>query len=156
MSVIVVDSSVWIAQLRGMDGPAVRRLREVVRNHDEGILVGNVILLEVLQGARDDAHAARIEQTLRQYPVADMLNIDLAIRAAANDRTLRAKGVTVRKTIDVIIGSFCLLHDHVLLHNDRDFIPMSEHLGLRVIDFEVAISNTCREVCFSGLFAATP
>ena len=131
---IVVDSSVWIAYLRGRDSDAVRRLDSVILNRDDEILVGDLILLEILQGARDDTHAARIERNLRRFPVAPMLGIDVAIRAAANYRTLRAKGVTVRKTIDIIIiGSFCLLHGRVLLHEDRDFDPMANHLGLRVL-----------------------
>lgn len=116
-----------------MDGPAVRRLRSVLRDHDEGVLVGDVILLEVLQGARDEADAAKIERTLRRYPVVNMLGADVAVQAAANYRALRAKGITVRKTVDMIIGSYCLLHDHVLLHDDRDFDPMAQHLGLRVL-----------------------
>ncbi len=62
-----------------------------------------------------------------------MLDAELAVRAAANYRALRGKSVTVRKTIDVIIGTFCIEHGHVLLHADRDFEPMRRHLGLRTM-----------------------
>ncbi len=128
---IVVDSSVWIANLRGLDTPTVRKLRAAV---DDGgdILIGDLILLEVLQGARDEAHADRIERNMRRYPVASMLDGNLAAQAARNHRSLRARGITVRKTIDMIIGTFCIGGSHVLLHDDRDFGPIADHLGLLV------------------------
>lgn len=127
---IVVDSSVWIDNLRGIDNAAVRKLRALDDN--EEILIGDLILLEVLQGARDEPHAARIERNLRRFPIAPMLDADLAVRAARNHRTLRGSGITVCKTIDMIIGTFCVERGHVLLHNDRDFAPMVTHLGLQV------------------------
>jgi predicted nucleic acid-binding protein len=131
--VIVVDSSVWIANLRGIHNVAVFKLRAVSDNNSDRILIGDLIMLEVLQGARDDAHAARIEQDLRRFPIARMVDETLAIRAALNYRHLRAQGITVRKTIDTIIGTFCIDGGHMLLHDDRDFDPMARHLGLRVV-----------------------
>lgn len=127
---IVVDSSVWIANLRNSDTGAVRRLRAI--DDLDQILIGDLILFEVLQGARDESHAQRIEQSMRRFPVVSMLDPDLAVQAAANYRLLRMRGATMRKTIDLIIGSFCLHHGHALLQDDRDFMPMSEHLGLRL------------------------
>jgi len=129
--VIVVDSSVWIANLRGLDTLAVRKLRAAVDDEND-LLIGDLILLEVLQGARDEAHADRIERNLRRYPVASMLDGSLAVQAARNYRELRGRGITVRKTIDMIIGTFCIVEHHVLLHDDRDFDPMADHLGLLV------------------------
>jgi len=131
--VIVVDSSVWIAQLRAQATPAALRLRSIVEEDDDRILVGDLILLEALQGARDEALAARIERNLRSYPIAPMLDEAIAVEAARNYRVLRARGVTVRKTIDLIIGTFCLVGGHALLHDDRDFDPMAAHLGLLVV-----------------------
>jgi predicted nucleic acid-binding protein len=128
--VIVVDSSVWIANLRNTDTDAVRRLR--ASDDDDQIIVGDVILLEVLQGARDDLQALRIERSLRRFDVVTMLDGALAVRAAGNYRQLRARGITVRKTVDLIIGTFCIERDHRLLHDDRDFDPMVAHLGLRL------------------------
>ncbi|HEX8666652.1 MAG TPA: PIN domain nuclease [Beijerinckiaceae bacterium] len=128
---IVVDSSVWIANLRREQTEPVRKLRSIERPSQ--IIVGDLILLEVLRGARDEAHAARIERNLRQFTVASMLDDRLAVRAAANYRELRRRGLTVRKTIDVIIGTFCLEYGHALLHDDRDFDPFVKHLGLRVV-----------------------
>jgi predicted nucleic acid-binding protein len=129
--VILVDSSVWIAHLRGLQTPATAKLEAAAAR--EPLLIGDLILLEVLQGARDDAHAARIEQGLRQYVLVSLLDADLAPRAARNYRKLRELGITIRKTANIIIGAFCIEHHHALLHDDRDFAPMEEHLGLRVV-----------------------
>jgi hypothetical protein len=131
--VIVVDSSVWIANLRGQRSQAVLKLRALALENDDQLLVGDLILLEVLQGARDDAHAARIEQALRRYPVVPMLNDLIAVQAAEYYRHLRARGFTVRKTIDMIIGTFCLVAGHALRHDDRDFDPMEQILRLRTM-----------------------
>jgi predicted nucleic acid-binding protein len=131
--VIVVDSSVWITNLRGTNNAAAFKLRALVDSNDDQLLVGDLILLEVLQGARDDAHAARIERNLRRYPIAPMLDERLTVRAAHNYRRLRARGITARKTIDMIIGTFCIEGDHRLLHDDQDFAPMAQYLGLEVV-----------------------
>ena len=128
---ILVDSSVWIAHLRGIRTPATAKLETSAAR--EPLLIGDLILLEILQGARDEAHAARIEHGLRQYAVVPLLGAELAARAARNYRTLRGLGITIRKTADIIIGTFCIEHRHSLLHDDRDFAPMEEYLGLRVI-----------------------
>ena len=127
---ILVDSSVWIALLRGHRTPAVAKLEAAASR--EPLLVGDLILLEVLQGARDEAHAARIERGLRRYALVPLLDADLAPRAARNYRKLRERGITNRKTADIIIGTFCIKHRHSLLHYDRDFAPMEEHLGLMI------------------------
>jgi predicted nucleic acid-binding protein len=128
--VILVDSSVWIAHLRGQRTPATAKL-EAAANR-ELLLIGDLILLEVLQGARDESHAARIERGLRRYAVVPLLDADLAPRAARNYRKLRELGITIRKTADIIIGTFCIEHHLSLLHDDHDFAPMEEHLGLIV------------------------
>jgi predicted nucleic acid-binding protein len=128
---IVVDSSVWIANLRREDTEAVAKLNAI--DDLDAILVGDIVLLEVLQGASGDAHAARIEQAMRQFTIASMLDETLAIRAAAHYRLMRARGATVRKTIDLVIATFCIERGHVLLHDDRDFDAMADHLALRVM-----------------------
>ena len=130
---IVVDSSVWIAQLRGLATPAALTLRAIVEDDDDQILVGDLILLEVLQGARDEAHAERIERNLGRYPIAPMLDQTIAVQAARNDRLLRARGITIRGTIDTIIATLCLARGHLLLHDERDFDPIAAHLGLRFV-----------------------
>ena len=127
---ILVDSSVWIDRLRGRDTPAVRKLRTLVER--ERVLIGDLILTEVLQGVRDEAHASRIERNLRRFVPVSLLDFELAPRVARNYRTLRSFGVTVRKTINVIIGTWCIERGHALLHDDRDFDPMERHLGLLI------------------------
>jgi predicted nucleic acid-binding protein len=129
--VTVVDSSVWIDHLNDRVTPEVRRLRALVGR--EAILVGDLILLEVLQGLRDEGEAALVERALRRFDVVTMLAPDLASRAAANYRLLRSLGVTMRKTADLVIGTFCLERGHALLHSDRDFLPMQARLRLRTV-----------------------
>lgn len=126
---ILVDSSVWITHLRGGTTPATMKLEAAAAR--EPLLVGDLILLEVLQGARDNAQAARIERALREYAIVSLLDDRLAAQAARNYRRLRDRGVTVRKTADIVIGTFCIEHGHALLHEDRDFEPMEKHLGLK-------------------------
>ncbi|MGD9816753.1 MAG: PIN domain nuclease [Hyphomonadaceae bacterium] len=126
---IVVDTSAWIAYFRNEASPAAAALRALQWPGE--ILVGDLVLLECLQGARDENHAARIEAGLRAFTVEPMLGPDLAAEAARHYRTLRAIGATPRKTIDLIIATFCIARGHVLLHQDRDFEPMIQHLGLQ-------------------------
>ena len=128
---ILVDTSVWIAHLRGLQTQATAKLEAAAAQ--EPLLIGDLILLEVLQGARDEAHAARIERGLRQYVSCRFWGQTSRLEFARNYRTLRDLGVTIRKTADLIIGTFCLQHHHRLLHDDRDFSPMEQHLGLTVL-----------------------
>jgi predicted nucleic acid-binding protein len=132
---IVVDSSVWIDHLNDRVTPEVERLRGLVGR--AAILVGDLILLEVLQGLRDEREAALVERALRHFEVVAMLDPGLASIAAANYRLLRGLGVTLRKTADLIIGTFCIEGGHTLLHSDRDFLPMQTHLGLRTVIADV-------------------
>lgn len=128
---IVTDSSAWIDHLRGRSSHAASSLRQAIASGS--VLLGDVILLELLQGAGNEAQARRLQRELAAFPIAQMLNPRLAETAAANFRRLRAKGITVRKTVDVIIATYCIEHGHALLHADRDFVPFAEHLGLVVV-----------------------
>ena len=128
---IVVDSSVWIAYFRAQDIEPTRRLEAL--DLDIGLLVGDIVLLEVLRGARSISDARKIEAGLRRFQIVSMLGETLAIKAAENYRFLRGLGITIRKTPDLIIGTWCIEHGHTLLHDDRDFEPMREHLGLQVL-----------------------
>lgn len=127
---IVIDSSVWIAEFRNETTPSTVFLRSIER--EDTILVLDLVMFELLQGARDNAHANRIERNLRQFKIAPAAGHDLVVRAASNYRHLRSRGITIRKSIDVIIATFCIENDHLLLHQDRDFQPFAEHLGLRI------------------------
>jgi predicted nucleic acid-binding protein len=126
--VIVVDSSVWIDFLNGRNAPHVRRLRAVLGT--EEIIVGDLMLCEVLQGLDSERTALEVEGLLRRFEVVAMAGDAIAVLAARNFRSLRKNGVTVRKTIDLLIGTWCIENRRPLLHNDNDFRPMAQHLGL--------------------------
>ena len=96
---IVVDSSIWVDVMRKIDNLGTRKFRSIDPTGD--IILGDVVLLEVLQGARDDLNALRIERELRQFNLRQMLDGDIAIHAAANYRRLRSLGKTIRKTNDL-------------------------------------------------------
>ncbi len=125
---ILVDSSVWIDYFRGTATPQTDRLDSLLGA--ELIAIGDLILTEVLQGfdsERDFSLAARL---LTSLFIVDLAGRDIALQAAKNFRALRARGVTVRKTIDAIIATRCIESRLPLLYSDRDFDPFVEHLGL--------------------------
>lgn len=125
---ILVDSSVWIDYFNGIHSPETDHLDALLGR--EIAAIGDVILLEVLQGFRTNAEVAAARRAMSSLPQFDLLGRDRAHRAADRYRALRRAGVTVRKTIDVIIGSFCIDEGLPLLFSDRDFLPMVRHLGL--------------------------
>ncbi len=128
---ILIDSSVWINHLRDNATPSVRKLRSI--ETPRTLFLGDLILMEVLMGARSPHHAARLYQELLQFPVVSLVGADIAQAAARNYRHLRSLGVTLRTGFDLLIATFCIEHGHHLLHDDRDFQPMAEHLGLKTI-----------------------
>jgi len=128
---VVVDTSVWVNVLNGNWTAAARLFRAVV--HREEILVSDLVLCEVLQGLRSDGEAVRVERSMRQFLFTSVATPALAVRAASNYRRLRGMGITVRSTIDVLLATFCIDNDHMLLHDDRDFEAMARHLGLRTV-----------------------
>ena len=125
---IVVDSSVWIASLRNRHSRETILLKHFMVT--DAVIVGDLVMAELLQGAKSDKEADGILQALARFPHSAMCSAGLAIQSAKNYRLLRARGITIRKTIDLIIGTFCIENGHALLHADRDFVPMAEHLGL--------------------------
>lgn len=125
---IVVDSTVWIDFFNGVLTPQVDRLNDLLGA--EPILVGDLILCEVLQGFSSEKDAAGARDALLSFEIESMVGPAIALDAARNYRSLRGRGITVRKTIDLLIGTFCIAHRHHLLHSDRDFEPMTEYLGL--------------------------
>ena len=125
---IVVDSSVWIDFLNGRGVRHVRRLQGVLGA--EEIIVGDLMFCEVLQGLATERAAREVEALLSRFTVVAMGGTALAISAARNFRFLRQRGFTIRKTIDLLIGTWCIENRTALLHNDKDFQPMARHLGL--------------------------
>jgi predicted nucleic acid-binding protein len=126
--VIVVDSSVWIDFFKGRNARHVQRLRAVLGTDE--IIIGDLMLCEVLQGLETERAAREVEALLRRFDVVPMVGDAIAVRAARNFRSLRGRGITIRKTIDLLIGAWCIENRRPLLHNDRDFRPMARHLGL--------------------------
>jgi predicted nucleic acid-binding protein len=129
--VILVDSSVWIDFFNGRESRETDLLTRLLRRRI--LLTGDLILAEVLQGFRQDRNMEAARHALLSLPYADMVGQEVALATAQNYRTLRRWGVTARKTIVVIIATFCISHGHALLHADPDFEPMREHLGLRTL-----------------------
>jgi len=129
--VIVVDSSVWIDYLRGSPTPQADKLDSLL-----GVVplaIGDLILVEVLQGCKSDKEFSEVRRLLSSLNVVSLGGVDLAVEAAKNFRKLRALGVTVRKTIDTVIATRCILDRYELLHSDRDFDAFEAHLGLRCV-----------------------
>ena len=128
---ILVDSSVWIDFFNGVDSHQVAILDASLG--EVPILVGDLILTEVLQGFRHARDFNAAKSALEQFEYRDMVGRDIALQSAENYRLLRRHGLTVRKTIDVIIATFCVENGVALLHADRDFDPMEKILGLSVV-----------------------
>lgn len=126
---ILADTSVWIDYLNGKITPQTDLLDECLI---EGTLaMGDLIFLEVLQGIRDDKQYKQVKTKLSLLDLYSMFNPSMVVKCANNFRSLRKKGITIRKTNDVIIASFCIDKKMGLLYTDRDFKPFSEHLGLK-------------------------
>lgn len=125
---MVVDTSVWIDFLNGHDLPHVRRLRVLMGIRQ--IVVGDLMLCDVLQGLRSEQDAKEVEALLRRFHIVAMGGEAIAVAAAGNFRFLRSRGITIRRTIDLLIGTWCITNRLPLLHNDRGFAPMVHHLGL--------------------------
>lgn len=128
---VIVDSSVWIDYLTGAPTPQVNWLHAELGRRRLGLT--DIILCEVLQGVRGERRFAEVRARLLRFGVLSMGGIELAVATARNYRRLRARGRTIRATVDGLIATFCLLHAHTLLHDDRDFDQFEELLGLRVI-----------------------
>src|SRR3989304_5767604 len=126
---IVVDTSVWIAYFNGAASPHTDLLDRLLPR--ERLVIGDIILTEVLQGFRRDADFRRAQVLLDALEFRPMLGREMALQSAQNYRRLRRAGVTVRKTIDVMIATFCIVNRHRLRHTHRDFHPIGKHLSLR-------------------------
>ncbi len=128
---IFVDSSVWIDYFNDQQTRSVELLESLLGS--EPLIIGDIVLTEVLQGFRNDREYLVAEELLTSLSVRNVLNTELALESARNFRYLRKRGITVRKTLDSIIATFCIRSNLLLLHSDRDFDPFEEHLGLQVV-----------------------
>ncbi|MFB6261454.1 MAG: PIN domain nuclease, partial [Thiohalorhabdaceae bacterium] len=124
-----MDASVWVDFFNGISSAETARLDELLAR--QPVCLGDLVLMEVLQGFRHEKDYQRARALLTAVPVFELGGQERAIRAARNFRQLRAKGVTIRKTVDCFIATFCIDHGIPLLHADRDFEPFQRHLGLQ-------------------------
>ena len=127
---ILVDSSVWIDYFRSADTPQVALLDFLLGRRP--LAVGDLIAAEVLQGVRDEREFKWVKKTLDAFEHIDLAGYDLAVKASENYRSLRAMGITIRNRIATVIATRCIEDGLTLLHADRDFLPFSQHLGLKV------------------------
>ena len=127
---IIADTSVWIDYVRGIDAPYTDLLDHELLNNR--VATGDIIIVEFLQGFREEKDYRIAKQIMDRLEYCNFLGKEMAVESAENFRRLRKNGITVRKTIDVIIGTFCIVNGFELLHNDRDFDPMEKYLGLKV------------------------
>ena len=125
---ILVDSSVWIDYFSGIANIQTDKLDQLLGKAP--VAVGDLILTEVLQGFRHDKDYRIAKSLFSDVEVFDMLGRDIAIKSADNFRALRKQGVTIRKTADVIIATFCIERDLPLLFSDKDFKPFVNHMSL--------------------------
>lgn len=128
---VIVDTTVWIDYLRGVRSKETDYFDRELSRQRFGLT--DLILCETLQGVGDEKSFTRVLGGLRHFELFETGGAELAIEAARNFRRLRKHGHTVRKTIDCLIGTFCLRHGHSLLHRDRDFDHFEKFLGLTVI-----------------------
>jgi predicted nucleic acid-binding protein len=125
---ILVDSSVWIDAFRNRRTPQTEQLRGLLGRVE--LAVGDLVVAEVLQGTASELDFERVRRRLADFVPIQISDGPIAIEAARNFRRLRALGITVRKTIDTLIATRCIVDGHALLYSDRDFDPFVEHLGL--------------------------
>ena len=125
---ILVDSGVWIDYFNGVDNKQTSTLNDTLGIRP--VAVGDLILTEVLQGFREDKDYKTAKSLFAELTVFDLLGKDMAIKSADNFRALRKRGITIRKTVDIIIASFCIERKIPLLFSDKDFKPFVKNLGL--------------------------
>ena len=130
---IVVDSSVWIDLFKGRPTRQTEILDQLLRDAEMPLLVGDVVMYEVLAGLRSPREVERNRLLLENLILVSMLDFDLVPRAVANYQTLRRHGITPG-TVDMIIGTYCIEMGAELLTADRDFVPMRDRLGLRLVE----------------------
>lgn len=128
---IVVDTSVWIDYLKGVLSAKTDLLDSMLEK--ETILIGDVILMEILQGIKSQQQFKSVIQFLQAFPSESMINPALAVTYANMYRTLRRRGNTIRKSNDVIIAGYCVEHGVPLLQQDRNFVPFAEVFGLQLL-----------------------
>lgn len=129
---LVVDSSVWIDFFADRPTAACDELDRLLQDGQTRLVVPDLVLYEVLRGFRHERAMRQARLLLLTLSVEPCGGEDIALAAAEHYRHLRARGITVRSSIDVMIAAFCIDRDYLLLHGDRDYDAMAAHRGLRV------------------------
>jgi predicted nucleic acid-binding protein len=127
----IVETTVWIDYLANRSNPWTDWVERNMDDQELGLT--DLIFCEVLQGFGDEKRFEKIQRRLSELPIFPTGGRQMALDSARNHRYLRDKGITVRKTVDCFIATFCIAEGHTLLHNDRDYVPFEEHLGLKVV-----------------------
>jgi len=128
---VIVETSAWVEYFRGGVPDVVEKVDRCLEQDLVGI--GDLVYCEVMQGIRSSRERGEVSSLLLLLPRFDMVGFSIAEKSASNYRLLRSKGVTVRKTIDVLIGTFCAEHGLQLVHHDSDFDLMAKHIGLDIL-----------------------
>ncbi len=128
---VLADTSVWIDYFRGIYSRETDLLNDLL--DEERIAIGDLIITELMLGFKTKSQISAAHQIISRLEYFDLAGKYIAFKAAENYRQLRKKGITIRKTIDILIGTFCIENQVKLLHNDRDFDPMVNNLGLYVL-----------------------
>lgn len=131
---IMVDTSAWIEYFKNSTNQAVKNVDYCLQHNL--IAMGDLIYCEIMQGIKDKKERDQLSSLLLSLPKFDMVGFEIAAKSAENYRRLRFKGITVRKTIDVLIATFCIEKKFQIIHNDRDFDVMSDHLGLEIYSLQ--------------------
>jgi len=125
---ILVDTSVWIDYLNGRESRKTNTLDAALAN--DTVVIGDIIFLEILQGFKHDKDYNKAKKNLSILDQYEMLGRNMVTKCADNYRALRKKGITIRKTTDIIIATFCIDNKLPLLYSDRDFTPFTKYLNL--------------------------
>ena len=128
---IIVDTSAWVEYFMGGIPLVVDKVDQCLEQDFVGI--GDLVYCEVMQGIRSPRERSQVSALLLSMPQFDMVGFSIAEKSADNYRLLRSKGITVRKTIDVVIGTFCAEHGFPIIHNDSDFDLMAGLIGLEMV-----------------------
>jgi predicted nucleic acid-binding protein len=127
---ILADTSVWIDYFNGTENKQTESLDRILS--EQSVIVGDIILTEILQGFDSNKEFNLAKQALDPLDCVQLGGKSLAIKAASNFRFLRSKGITIRKTVDMLVASWCIEHELELLHNDKDFDQIATQLPLQI------------------------
>ena len=125
---ILADTSIWIDFFNGKITTETNFLDNALA--EGNVIIGDLIVLEILQGIRHEQDYNKTKKALATLEQFELFGNSMVFECASNFRKLRKKGLTIRKTADLIIASFCIKNKIPLLFSDRDFIPFTEHLNL--------------------------